>query len=265
MAKTYSVGIVGESNYQSAIRDLREGEKVFLEPEPDNRHDPRAIAVRDGDGETIGYIPRDHWLTGAMLDEGKAARATVEAIFGGERGKPMLGVCIEVELGAPGRMEGAIRAASAAGAHRPAPTNRGYLPPNPEQDRRNRQLGFGCIGLIVLVALIGMCTPDSDTAPGASSAAVAKLPEEAVAKCRKLLATGEQVGVIKSRPAPNRINVDDALWAQLDAETKDRTMQAVACDVWQTSMPPSSDHVVAYGHRSGKRVQMLTSVGMVRE
>jgi hypothetical protein len=80
-----------------------------------------------------------------------------------------------------------------------------------------------------------------------------------------LLAKAALQGVIRSRPQPHRIDVDDALWAQLDAGTKDRIMQAVSCDVWGAAMPAPADYVVAYGHRSGKRIQMLTSEGMDRE
>jgi Uncharacterised protein family UPF0547 len=127
---------------------------------------------------------------------------------------------------------------------------------------------------IALGALLGVAwcaaEPDSpstaDTSTGAAESTSAQtLSADVVAKCRDLLALSEGSGVIRARPAPNRINVEDSTWAALDAETKDRMMQAVACDLWQTSMPPEAEHVVAYGHRSGERLQMLTSVGMARE
>lgn len=102
-------------------------------------------------------------------------------------------------------------------------------------------------------------------APSPLATVAAKLPDSTVAKCREMLAIGEKGGIIKRRPRPYRIDVEDALWAQLDADTKDRTLQAVSCDVWQTAMPGPDDHVVAYGYRSGKRLQMLSSPGMSRE
>lgn len=95
MAKAYSVGLVGESNYQAAVRALRPGEHVELVAEPDNPHDLRAIAVRDGDGATVGYLPRDHWLADAMLDEGKGFSAEVKELTGGGTGE-MTGVVLTV-------------------------------------------------------------------------------------------------------------------------------------------------------------------------
>src|SRR3954453_2190671 len=60
------VQVVGESHYQDALRTLagRIGsDGVFtarLVPEPDNPHDPRAVAVCvDGDLAKIGHLARD--------------------------------------------------------------------------------------------------------------------------------------------------------------------------------------------------------------
>lgn len=59
--------VVGESHYERALRqlcprNLRERQEVAmtatLVPEPRNRHDPNAVAVRVG-GETIGYLARE--------------------------------------------------------------------------------------------------------------------------------------------------------------------------------------------------------------
>lgn len=104
----------------------------------------------------------------------------------------------------------------------------------------------------------------TDPRPEATPAPVL-LSQSQRTQCRDLLALGEKNGIILGRPSPNRINVDDVAWQQLDAETKDRTLQAVSCDLWGTWLPADADHVVAYGNRSGKRIQMLTSVGMSRE
>lgn len=115
--------------------------------------------------------------------------------------------------------------------------------------------------LLLSVIFSGRFTPEP-----VAEAAAPKLADSAVKMCRGMLALAVDKGVIKARPQPNRINVDDRLWAMTDADTKDKVMQAVACDLWQTSMPPGKlDYVVAYGHRSGKRIQMLSSTGMSRE
>lgn len=90
------------------------------------------------------------------------------------------------------------------------------------------------------------------------------LDAAAVRECRAYLKQAVAEGLIRQRPAPARINVDERLWAEMPARVKDLTLQAVACDLWQSSMPPEWEHVAAYGWRSGKRVQMLTSVGVDR-
>jgi hypothetical protein len=95
--KSYYVGIVGESNYQSAVRMLHEGFRVDLVPEPDNRHDPNAIRVDSITGETIGYVPRDSWLTDAIIGQGVDCFAVVHELTG--EGKRNRGVVIEVWLG----------------------------------------------------------------------------------------------------------------------------------------------------------------------
>lgn len=99
MTKSYTVRIVGVSNYQKAIIDGHVGDPVVLTPEPDNPYDPRAIAVFDDYGATLGYLPRDSWLHRALLDEGKIAEAHIAQI-GDENGerKGMLGVALDVSL-----------------------------------------------------------------------------------------------------------------------------------------------------------------------
>lgn len=41
------------------IARLREGDEVMLWMEDDNPHDSNAVAVRDLQGNSLGYIPRD--------------------------------------------------------------------------------------------------------------------------------------------------------------------------------------------------------------
>jgi hypothetical protein len=120
--------------------------------------------------------------------------------------------------------------------------------------------------VLVGAAILGSGERKDSQAPGNTVAAVLpRLAPAVVAQCRDALQKAQAAEIIKGRPQPNRINVEDRVWQAIDAETKDRMLQSVACDLWQTSMPPEGERVVAYGHRSGKRLQMLTSVGMVRE
>lgn len=129
-------------------------------------------------------------------------------------------------------------------------------------DKSRNSLIIGVVGSVMMLALMATCRIDTPK-PAVDSSPI--LAQSVVEDCRSLIAQAMRDGVIVSRPSPNRINVNDRLWASLDAQTKDRTMQAVACDLWQRDMPPDFEHVVAYGNQSGRRVQMLTSVGMNRE
>ncbi|MDP8995105.1 MAG: HIRAN domain-containing protein [Pseudomonadota bacterium] len=95
---TYSVGLVGESNYQEAIRACRAGERVEVVHEVGNPYDEQALAVVTGRGATIGYVPRSSWLRDAIHDEGQGCSATIRSVGRGERG--LLGVVIEVTLNA---------------------------------------------------------------------------------------------------------------------------------------------------------------------
>ncbi len=52
------VGVCFEGR-QKAIADLKVGDDVMMVVEDDNPHDPRAVSVRDMEGRSLGYIPRD--------------------------------------------------------------------------------------------------------------------------------------------------------------------------------------------------------------
>lgn len=63
----YGFPVVGESHYQVALNAICGGRtetghehycEAILETEPDNPHDPNAVAVRI-DGRKVGHIPRD--------------------------------------------------------------------------------------------------------------------------------------------------------------------------------------------------------------
>ena len=91
----YSVGLVGESKYQPAIKRLRSGDLVQLQPEPGNKHDERAIRAVSPAGDTVGYLERDGWLTRCILDENGTVATRVKDVVGGGRGRS-LGVVLEV-------------------------------------------------------------------------------------------------------------------------------------------------------------------------
>jgi hypothetical protein len=90
--------VVGVSHYQDALAaaagpkrpggvELRT--RFALAAEPDNPHDPAAIAVRlDDDGETVGYLPREEAGRYRRLMDAVAARGrrpvTDGVILGGD-------------------------------------------------------------------------------------------------------------------------------------------------------------------------------------
>jgi hypothetical protein len=97
------VRVVGTSHYQAALLELsgRQGdEEIRLEkiavfvPEPDNPHDPNAIAIQI-DGRLVGYLSRDEnrrWLDVVNQPEPIGA----EAMIAGKAGTTGLGVFLRL-------------------------------------------------------------------------------------------------------------------------------------------------------------------------
>ena len=94
MSKTYPVGIVGEANYQGAIRRCSVGERAHVLHEPDNPYDTEALVVVTEDGQTLGYIARDCWLQDCIHEEGKDCEARIKDIV--TAGNGQLGVVLDV-------------------------------------------------------------------------------------------------------------------------------------------------------------------------
>ena len=66
--------IAGTTNIkdESVFDDLRRGQKLTLQREPDNRFDERSIIVLDGQGRKLGYIPeKDNEVFARLMDAGK--------------------------------------------------------------------------------------------------------------------------------------------------------------------------------------------------
>jgi hypothetical protein len=97
--RRYLVGIVGEANYQPAIRACSPGQRVEIIHEQGNPYDADALAVLSSAGRTIGYVARDSWLRAAIHEEGKGCDASIKDIRG-EGGK--LGVVLDVALNGSG-------------------------------------------------------------------------------------------------------------------------------------------------------------------
>jgi hypothetical protein len=94
----------GESHYQRALASSWEGQTVTLQPEPDNRDDPGAIAVIAA--EKIGYIPRRSWFHERFPELQKHQQriiARLLSINGGTDAKPSLDAVLEIGLEKPGQ------------------------------------------------------------------------------------------------------------------------------------------------------------------
>ena len=82
----YPVGLAWENLYADAVARAKPGQHVELHPEPDNPHDPLAIAVLNGDGEHLGYIPRKSFVRKALLEEDQKITAKIWKVEKGKDG-----------------------------------------------------------------------------------------------------------------------------------------------------------------------------------
>lgn len=75
------------------------GEPVSLVREPDNPHDPRAVALFSVRGVRVGYLRRDRavWV-GSKIDRGYSVAAIVERVKGATLPEATLGLVIRVSL-----------------------------------------------------------------------------------------------------------------------------------------------------------------------
>lgn len=118
--KVYPLGIVGERNYQDAIRRCEPGEPVKICVEPDNPYDSLALRVDSSRRETIGYIPKASWLRDAVHEQGRGVSATIMDIKASDA--EYLGVVLAVTLtddDLPERGYSASKAAVATAATTP--------------------------------------------------------------------------------------------------------------------------------------------------
>jgi hypothetical protein len=108
------VRVVGTSHYQDALLEVsgRTGdeeirvEKIALfVPEPDNPHDPNAIAMLI-DGHLVGYLSREE--NTRWLDVVGGHTVGAEAMIAGRAGVPVLGVFLRLPTPTEARAQIAI-------------------------------------------------------------------------------------------------------------------------------------------------------------
>lgn len=108
VTRTYPSSVVGLPYPSKTGRSCREvceellvtGDTVTLRRDPDNPHDPDAIAVYAHDGREerhCGYVPARHtsWI-GEQLDAGRGFEARIGALL--EQGGVLRGVDLEIML-----------------------------------------------------------------------------------------------------------------------------------------------------------------------
>jgi hypothetical protein len=109
------IRVVGTSHYQDALLELsgRQGDEeirvektaVFV-PEPDNPHDPNAIAVQI-EGRLVGYLSRDE--NRRWLDVVSGREVGAEAMIAGRGGTTGLGVFLRLPTPTEARAQIGIR------------------------------------------------------------------------------------------------------------------------------------------------------------
>ncbi len=96
---TKVVGVTFEGR-QEVVARLQQGDRVWLDREPDNAYDPNAIAVCRSNGEQIGFLNRN--LAGRIVSFFKAygypVKGKVVAITGSEWNGYSLGVIVAFKL-----------------------------------------------------------------------------------------------------------------------------------------------------------------------
>ena len=66
---------------ESAFDEIKEGDKVTLQREPDNRFDENAILVLNSKSKKLGYVPeKDNTVFARLMDAGKYLTAKIEHI-----------------------------------------------------------------------------------------------------------------------------------------------------------------------------------------
>lgn len=115
-------------------------------------------------------------------------------------------------------------------------------------------LGGGCVAIMMAL----------DPPEPAPPAAAAMLDQSARASCAKMIEVQSGPKRIVRSWSGNRLNVEDARWLLLPAETKRALLAAAACAHFGRPATDLADmeFTVAYGFRSGKRLAMLSRIGM---
>ncbi|MGN1422101.1 MAG: HIRAN domain-containing protein [Oscillospiraceae bacterium] len=80
LLSTFVAGTTHVKN-RSVFEEIKEGDKLILKREPDNRFDELAILVLAQSGKKLGYVPeKDNPVLARLMDAGKKLTAAIETI-----------------------------------------------------------------------------------------------------------------------------------------------------------------------------------------
>ena len=265
----YRLAVVGESFVnddgtarQVEIKRCRVGEPVKLLREPDNPHDPGAVAVLSMRGVQIGNLSREAGWVAAAIDAGRPFKAQIEAING-----------------RPNELSGVVLWCASDADAVPPPIVQAT--PSPQASRRHEAMAAAALkdkprdnGCLLFLAIMGtlltlaMCNRSSDVdAPPptpAQTAATSAVRESRLAECQRIINDLVRSGGA-TITARERIEVDDADWAQIPATQKRAIAAGFACTVFggrQLNELETMDYVVVYGRISGHRLAQAGSTGV---
>lgn len=77
---THVAGTTFIANIEELAPHLNVGDKLDFFREPDNPHDSQAIAIRNGHGIKVGYVPQaDNLIFSRLMDAGKLLFGSISA------------------------------------------------------------------------------------------------------------------------------------------------------------------------------------------
>lgn len=94
-----------------------------------------------------------------------------------------------------------------------------------------------------------------------AAAIAARLSDDQIRECDQNLAKLAQIGLIRDRPARNRIDVDEKIWAEMPYKQKDALLGLVSCSAFGRYVPEGNDRTVAYGWRDGELKLIWSAAG----
>lgn len=87
-----------------------------------------------------------------------------------------------------------------------------------------------------------------------------KVGSSQLAQCERVIQQGQQLGLIRSRPQKERIDVDENLWGLMDASERRGLLLALQCSAHPSAARPEGPALI-YGARSGKMLAQASARG----